>query len=100
MAHPSRNARSLARLRQAERCSFLYSDLDGDLDDAALCRSSDRSAAADGWHGNVDLGAAQLVALEELPHHRGRVDFLPGPAMAQSVDANHPHLVRTALVTH
>src|ERR1044072_1295884 len=35
------------------------------------------------------------MALEELPHDRGGVDFLPRPAVPEAVDANHADLGTT-----
>ena len=33
-----------------------------------------------------------MMALEELPHHDRRVDFLPRPRVPEAVDANHADL--------
>ena len=42
------------------------------------------------------------MALEELPHNGGRVDFLPGPSVAQAIDANHADFgtIAASVVAH
>src|SRR5262245_49643315 len=42
------------------------------------------------------------MALEELPHHDSRIDFLPGPRVAEAVDANDANVaaICASFITH